>query len=143
MRILQVVQDLGYTSTGPRITVNSFNKAFRDLGNSVQALSFDRSTHPPESRPPGTLSVPVLQFPILRQYVLSARAALGDYDRYMAAADVVFIHNLYGHNLTWAAKRLKACPKPCFVVPHGSLTDFCFSRGALRKRLWCASVREF
>src|SRR5271155_5648008 len=108
MHILQVVQDLGYGSTGPRITVNSFNRALRELGNSVQALSFDRTNHPPEARPPGTVSVPVLQFPVLRQYVLSASAAMGNYDDYVAAADVVFIHNLYGHNFTWAASRIKA-----------------------------------
>jgi glycosyltransferase involved in cell wall biosynthesis len=143
MHILQVVQDLGYGSTGPRITVNSFNKALRELGNSVQALSFDRMNHPPEARPPGTVSVPVLQFPLLRQYVLSASAAMGNYDDYVAAADVVFIHNLYGHNFTWAASRIKACPKPCFVVPHGSVTDFCLSRGGFRKRLWFSSVRDF
>lgn len=143
MRILQVLQDLGYGSTGPRVTVNSFNRAFRDLGHSVQALSFDRSQHPPEARPPGTLSVPVVQFPLLRQYVLSVPAALGRYDEYIDAADVVFIHNLYGHNFTWAAHRIEKCPKPCFVVPHGSVTDFCLSRSTFRKRLWFASVREF
>jgi glycosyltransferase involved in cell wall biosynthesis len=143
MHILQVLQDLGYGSTGPRVTVNFFNKAFRDLGHTVQAISFDRVNHPPEARPPGTLSVPVLQLPMLRHYVLSAKAAMGHYDDQIAAADVVFIHNLYGHNFTWAANRIKKHPKPCFVVPHGSLTDFCLSRGALKKRLWFASVRSF
>ena len=143
MHILQVVQDLGYSSTGPRITVNGFNKALRELGNSVQAISFDRTTHPPESRPPGTISVPVVQLPFFREYVLSASAAMGNFDDYLDAADVVFIHSLYGHNFTWAASRIKASPKPCFVVPHGAVTDFCLSRGGFRKKLWFASVRDF
>jgi glycosyltransferase involved in cell wall biosynthesis len=143
MHILQVVQDLGYHSTGPRVTVNGFNKALRELGHTVQALSFDRTNHPPEARPPGTVSVPVVQLPFFRQYALSASAAMGKYDDYIDAADVVFIHSLYGHNFTWAASRIEARPKPCFVVPHGSVTDFCLSRGGFRKRLWFVSVRDF
>jgi len=143
MNILQIVQDLGKHSTGVQATARSFNLAFRQLGYSVLPLSFDRIDHPAEERLPGTVSVPALNLPGLHRYMFSLGAFRGEYDEFIRAADIVFIHNLYGHQFTWAAHHLRAVNKPCFVVPHGALTDFCLSRRALIKRAWLSSVRKF
>ncbi len=143
MNILQIVQDLSQASTGVQSTARSFNQAFRELGYTVLPLSFDRNDHPPEERLPDTVSVPAVKLPGLRRYVFSMRASRGAYDECFRSADLVFIHSLYGHQFTWAAHRLRAVTKPCYVVPHGSLTDFCLSRRSLIKRAWLNSVRSF
>jgi glycosyltransferase involved in cell wall biosynthesis len=143
MNILQIVQDLSRDSTGVQSTAKSFNRAFRELGYNVSALSFDRGYHPAEERPPDTVSVPTLNIPGLRRYVFSLSAFRGKYDEFLKAADIIFIHNLYGHQFTWAAHHLRTVNKPCYVVPHGTLTSFCLSRRALIKKAWLTSVREF
>lgn len=144
MNILQVVLDLGPHSTGVFVTVMRFNEALRALGHSVQMLSFDRKDYTADKgRTNRIVSIPVLKIPGLRRYALSPRAAFGEYDNTADSSDVLFIHSLYGHHFTWAARRATRWQKPCFVMPHGALTDFCLSRRSLIKRTWLASVHKF
>jgi glycosyltransferase involved in cell wall biosynthesis len=143
MKVLQVVLDLGPHSTGVLVTVMRFNEALRALGHSVQILSFDRQDYTAEeSRESRIVSVPAL-IPVLRRYALSPQAALGEYDSPVKSSDAVFIHALYGHHFTWAARRAMRWQKLSFVIPHGALTDFCLSRRTLIKKAWLASVHRF
>jgi glycosyltransferase involved in cell wall biosynthesis len=143
MRILQVTLDLSPDSTGVLVTVAAFNHAFVELGHSTTILSFDRRAYTPPERPLTITSVQAINIPFTKRYGLSLRAALGEWDDAVRSCDAVFIHSMYAHHFAWAAKRALRFGKHCYIVPHGSLTDFCLSRRTRIKRLWLAAMQPY
>src|ERR1017187_1118066 len=143
MQILQVVLNLSRNSTGVAVTVRNFFDAMLALGHKPLTVSFDSSTQDAEHRPAGTVSIPTVPIHGMKRYCFSPQAFLGSYDQVVKRSDLLLIHNLYAHHFTWAARLAMKFDKPCLVVPHGALTDFCLSRNTIAKKIWIASMRKF
>jgi glycosyltransferase involved in cell wall biosynthesis len=143
MKLLQVVLDLGRESTGVQTTALNFARALAQLGHSVRTMSFDRARHAAEERPSNTISIRSLACEPFRRYAFSPQAAAGGWNSEWHGCSGVFIHSLYGHHFTWAARRCRELGLRSYVVPHGGLRDYCFQYRRLRKLVWLRSVRRF
>jgi glycosyltransferase involved in cell wall biosynthesis len=147
MKVLQVVVDLDTHATGVLVSVQQFCRALNDLGHEVTLVSFDRRDYSHvqwrKDISANVVSVPGLRIPGLKRYTASPGAAFGNYDHLTESSEAVFIHAMYGHHFTWAARRAERRQIPAFVVPHGSLTNDCLSRRTRIKKCWLARVEQF
>lgn len=141
MQTLHVYHTYTPEMGGANTAIRHFLAALTGDGFRSRLIAFNAR---PETVPQGydVIAVPSSRGPLGSRYHAPLRGSCDGLERYVARADVVFVHLLYRFHAAWAAETAAHFGKPLVVVPHGGLDPYCFTYRAALKRIWLRHYRR-